>query len=207
MDPFLPRELYHRPSPGHPPDIARRSAWPLALPAGIALVIAFPVGMWWCIGDLSTVPLSADPDFAFRPLPISPAVQRLTGTGSAGMAAGALTVLVILTARRRLAGHWWQVLGPLLAAGLIAGAGWRVMTAGVIGANIGAGFGLLTGCPAITGLLWWSAERAVGLARRPRQWPATRTVPAGRDPPGHDPSGRRPGALRANPGPAGPNGG
>ncbi len=169
MDPFLPRELYHRPSPDQPPGILRRSAWPLALPAGIALVITFPVAVWWCVGDLSTVPLSADPDYAFRPLPISPAVQRLTGPGSAGLAAGALTVLVMLTVRRRLAGPWWQVLGPLLAAGLIAGAGWRVMTAGVIGANIGAGFVLLTGCPAITGLLLWSAERAVCVARRPRR--------------------------------------
>ncbi|HEY1639527.1 MAG TPA: hypothetical protein VGG35_02465 [Streptosporangiaceae bacterium] len=169
MDPVIPRELYHRPSPGQPPGVLRRSAWRLALPAGIALVITFPVAVWWCVGDLSTVPLSADPDYAIRPLAISPTVERLAGTGSAGIAAVALIVLVLLTARRRLAGPWWQVLAPLLGAGLLAGAGWRAMTAGVIGADIGAGLLVITGCPAITGLLLWSAERAVSVSRRPRQ--------------------------------------
>lgn len=41
----------------------------------------------------------------------------------------------------------------LLAADFIAGAGWRVMTAGVIGANIGAGMVIMIGGPVFAALL------------------------------------------------------
>ena len=169
MDPLIPRELHHRPLPARPPDTLRRSLWPVALPAAIAAALACPAATWWCVGDLSTVPLSADPDYAFRPLAVSPAVERMAGAGATALAAASLIILVILTIRRRMAGQWWWVLGPLLCAGLIGGAGWRVMTAGVIGANFGAGFVLLAGPPAVIGLLLWAAGAASSLARRPRQ--------------------------------------
>lgn len=51
--------------------------------------------------------------------------------------------------------RWWSVLVPLMAAGFITGAGWRVMTAGVIGANIGAGLVVLFGSPLVAALLVW----------------------------------------------------
>ena len=55
--------------------------------------------------------------------------------------------------------------GELLAAGFIAGASWRVMTAGVIGANIGAGLVIMLGGPLVLGLVIWALAFSVHLAR------------------------------------------
>jgi hypothetical protein len=148
--------------------VARRAA----LPAGTGLVLAFPVATWWLVGDLSTVPASADPDFAFKPFDISTATARAAGVAAVALAAVTLTVLVCLTVRRVLDARWWSVLGPLLAAGLITGTGWRVMTAGIIGTNIGAGFVILFGSPAVAALLTWALARSIYLAQRRRHPPA-----------------------------------
>ncbi len=145
----------------------------------LALVLAVPVAAWWLVGDLSTVPASMSPDYAFRPWPISPAAARAAGIGSlavAGMAAAALGWAAL---RRRLDARWWAVLVPLLAAGFIAGTGWRVMTAGVIGANIGAGLVVLVGGPIVLGLLTWALAFSVHLSRSggtgtPRASPKTK---------------------------------
>jgi hypothetical protein len=78
------------------------------------------------------------------------------------------------TLRRLLDARWWGVLVPLLAAGFIAGAGWRVMTARVIGANIGAGFVVLFGGPIFVLLVAWALVFSVfllSLARRARTTP------------------------------------
>jgi len=55
-----------------------------------------------------------------------------------------------------------------MAAGFITGAGWRVMTAGVIGANIGAGFVIMVGSPLVTALLVWAVARSIYLVHRLR---------------------------------------
>jgi hypothetical protein len=55
-----------------------------------------------------------------------------------------------------------------MAAGFITGAGWRVMTAGVIGANIGAGLVVLFGSPLVAALLVWAAARSTYLVHRLR---------------------------------------
>lgn len=80
--------------------------------------------------------------------------------------------LVCLTIRRVLDARWWSVLVPLLAAGFITGAGWRVMTAEVIGANIGAGFVILFGSPVVAALLTWALARSIYLAHRRCHSPA-----------------------------------
>jgi hypothetical protein len=56
--------------------------------------------------------------------------------------------------------------GPVVAAGFIAGAGWRVLSAGVAGANIGAGFVVLLGGPMVLVLLVWAMGFAVYLLSR-----------------------------------------
>ena len=48
------------------------------------------------------------------------------------------------------------MIGPLVALGLMAGVGWRILTAGGIGANIGAGLLIIFGTPIAAGLLLWS---------------------------------------------------
>lgn len=91
------------------------------------------------------------------------------------LAAVTLTVLVCLMVRRVLDVRWWSVLGPLLAAGFIAGTGWRVMTAGVIGTNIGAGFVILFSSPVVATLLTWALARSIylGTGGATRQRPPT----------------------------------
>ena len=68
--------------PDHAANRERAAARRAALPACAGLVVAFPVATWWLGGDLSTVPASADPDFAFRPFDIGPAAERAAGVGS-----------------------------------------------------------------------------------------------------------------------------
>lgn len=133
--------------------LARRGVVPAA---AAVLVLATPVATWWVVGDQSTVPVTADPDYAFRPWDISPAVARAAGFGSLALAIAAAVLLAWATARRQLAARWWAVLVPLVVVGVLAGAGWRVMTAGVIGVNIGAGFYLLFVVPLMGGLVLWA---------------------------------------------------
>jgi hypothetical protein len=147
------------------------ATWAFAA-AATELVIAFPVATWWLVGDLSTVPASASPDYAFRPLAIGPGAERAAGIGSALLAASTSLMLAWGTRKRLVDPRWWSVIAPLLAAGVIAGAGWRVMTAGVIGANFGAGFVILAGGPVAAALLVAALVRAIYLWRRP---PATRS--------------------------------
>jgi hypothetical protein len=142
--------------------------WAAAL-AAAGLVLAAPVVTWWLVGDLSTVPASLSPDYAFRPFDISPGVARAAGIGSLVLALAALPVLGWAAPLHLFDDRWWSVLVPLLAAGFIAGAGWRVLTAGVIGANIGAGFVVLFGGPVFAVLLVWALARSVYLLGRARR--------------------------------------
>jgi hypothetical protein len=134
--------------------------------AAAGLVLAFPVATWWLVGDLSTVPASASPDFAFRPFAIGHGAERAAGAGSALLAAVTMLTLAGATFRHLVDQRWWSVLAPLLAAGFVAGAGWRVMTAGVIGTNFGAGFVVIFGGPVVAALLVAALARAVHLLRR-----------------------------------------
>jgi hypothetical protein len=155
--------MWRRRSPGGPERALAR--WAVA-PAALGLVLAMAIATWWLVGDLSTVPLSASPDYAIRPWRISPAAARAAGIGSLVVAAVTMAVLGWATLRRVLEVRWWVVLVALLAAGFIAGAGWRVMTAGVIGANIGAGFVILLGGPIFVALVVWALANSVHLLSR-----------------------------------------
>lgn len=139
--------------------------WRVLLPAAIGLVLATPVATWWLVGPLHTAPARVGLDYAYRPWPISPAVARAAGITATAFAVVGLTVLIWATARRLLDARWWAVLLPLLAAGFIAGAGWREMTAGVLGSNIGAGFVVLVGWPVIAILVAWALGYSFHLAR------------------------------------------
>jgi hypothetical protein len=147
--------------------------------AAAALVVAFPVATWWLVGDQSTIHVSADADYAFEPFDVSVGAERTAGIGSAALAVAALLTLAWATRRRRFDARWWMVLIPLLAAGLIVGFGWRAMTAGVIGANIGAGLVVLLGGPAVAALLIWAAVYSIRLLHR-RRIARTRPVTHGR---------------------------
>lgn len=131
--------------------------------AGLCLVIGVPVVTWWLVGDLSTASVAVDPDYAVRPLPVSPVTERSVGIASLAIAVGAVAVLTWATRRRALDRRWWTVLVLLVAAGGVVGLGWRILTAGVIGANIGAGLFIVVGGPLVAALVLFALARSVSL--------------------------------------------
>jgi hypothetical protein len=62
--------------------------------------------------------------------------------------------------------EWLGVLARLVAAGATIALGYRMVTAGVIGANIGFGIFLMLGIPFCLGLVVWAALIAHTLTAR-----------------------------------------
>lgn len=122
--------------------------------AAVVLVLAVPFAVAWVIGE--TTITNVDPkyvDYVVRPPDIPVAVELIIG---------ALSTALVVAATAALAWSWkldppdpgfLSVLVPLVVVGAILGLGWRIMTAAVIGANIGAGILVLFGSPVILGLL------------------------------------------------------
>ena len=136
--------------------------------AGVVLVAATPIAVWWLVGDLSTTAVP-DPDYMIHPIPMGAAVERLLGSSAVLLVGVSGAVLLGATWRGRLPARWWGVLVPLLAAGAFCGAGWRVLTAGVVGANIGGGLVLLGGGPIVLTLIGVAVVVARSLGRPPRR--------------------------------------
>jgi hypothetical protein len=134
--------------------------------AAIGLAFTTPVAAWWLIGDQSTVPVSAHPDYRVRPFALGRTAELIVGAGALGFAIVAILWLLWASLRRFVDPRWWSVLVPLLAAGVLLGYGWRVLSAGVIGANIGAGLVMFVICPVEIVLLAFGLARSVVLLNR-----------------------------------------
>ncbi|MFJ4845097.1 hypothetical protein [Streptomyces sp. NPDC088733] len=143
--------------------------------AAVTLIVSVPVAVWGLLGRQDAAGFRpSELDYLVRPFDIPAGVETGLGVAAAVLAVAAATVLGLASRRpgpERFDGRWWQVLGPLVAAGALAGAGWRVVTAGGIGANIGAGLVILFGGPLVAALLAWSAGRGLWLARAGRRGP------------------------------------
>lgn len=127
----------------------RPARWPAV--AMVALIVAGPVATWWAVGDLSTdLP---DPDYQIRPVAIGHTTEQVAGVTAAVLAVAAVVALIHAGRAGRFDRRWWPVLVELMVAGTLCGAGWRVLTAGVIGANIGAGLVLWVGAPIVAALV------------------------------------------------------
>ena len=111
----------------------------------VGLVLAMPGLTYWIVGDLS----EAGDDFSVDRVwsePVSEGVAAVIGVASLLAAVTSLFVLLMFKVLPAPRAQAWS-LGLLIAAGIILGAGLRVMTAGVSGANIGAGLYMLAGFP------------------------------------------------------------
>ena len=131
--------------------------------AAMVLGLAVSVVTWWLIGDLSTArPDNAD--YVIRPLVrIGAGAARVLGIVSLVLALAAAAWLSWASVHSGFDLRWWSVIGPLLALGILLGLGWRVFTAGVVGANIGAGlYAFLVG-PIIVALVGWAIFRMITL--------------------------------------------
>ncbi|MFF0724429.1 hypothetical protein [Streptomyces sp. NPDC004134] len=138
----------------------------LSAVAAVGLVLACPVWVWWAVGQLDAD--FDDLDYYMRPPELPPGLEPALGISGMTVAVVCAVVLVAATALEWFDWRWWQVIGPLVLAGIGTGYGWRILTAGGIGANIGAGFVMLFGVPALFATLVWALVRSFLLVRQAR---------------------------------------
>ena len=93
---------------------------------------------WWLIGDLSFTGDAGQLGLSYtvRPPQLSEATVRAAAAVGALVLAGGVFTLLNLVSRRRL--RWFRMLAEWAALGFLLAFGGR--SAGVVGANIGAGF-------------------------------------------------------------------
>ncbi len=116
----------------------------MILAISVILVLAATVATWYLVGDQSTTsPEHAD--YVIRPVRMSRRLERVIGMGGLLLAMLAAAVLTWASVRHTFDLRWWLVIGPATATGALVGLAWRIFTAGVIGANIGAGCLLMFG--------------------------------------------------------------
>jgi hypothetical protein len=131
-----------------------------AVPAAVGLALATPIATWWLVGDQSEPATpGTELTYAVQPVPLDPGLERAIGIGSVALVAITAGWLIVLSARRRLDRRWWSVLDPVLVAGVIAGMGWRIVTAGVIGDGL-HGLMVVIGGPVVAALLLYAGFRA-----------------------------------------------
>jgi hypothetical protein len=133
--------------------------------AGAGLVAATPVAMWWVAGDRSYRG-SDDLDYIFRPLDLPVWLEMLAGAGAVAVVMACVFVLAEARQQGLLTRAQVRTLAQLCVAGAIIGAGWRAVTAGVIGANIGGAMVLLFGLPLAIALTGAAVVRALVDGRR-----------------------------------------
>lgn len=139
--------------------------------AALVLIVAIPVASWWLIGDQTNEAArqldaeGVELDYAIRPMTLGPVGDRIAGVLACIGTIGALGALVWGTSTRKVDSRWWWVLLPLVGAGALVGIAWRVLTAGGIGANIGAGLTIIAGGPLLAALLIAAAVAALQMHR------------------------------------------
>lgn len=131
--------------------------------ASLALVLVTPVATWFVGAFLLPMEFIEDPDYMIRPLKVNPVLEvgvGLTALVIAGASAGVLAV-----GKHRYDLRWWSVGGPLVAAGAVCGGGWSVITAPVIGANIGGAMAVMFGTPVVVVLVVVAAVNGLRMRR------------------------------------------
>jgi hypothetical protein len=141
----------------------RRAAY-AGLALGTLVVLATPVFVYWWVGDLSSAPPS-NADYVIRPPNWSAATVRRAGLGSLLVVLVTTGLLIFAMWKRLLDWKWLVVLAQLSVASSTVAVGYRVATAGVVGANIGFGFFVMLGVPLCLGLVARAAVISYRLTR------------------------------------------
>lgn len=119
----------------------------------VLLVLAFPVAIWFLIGDMSTSPLPpSQSDYLVRPLPIAGWVESTAGIAAIIVVVASGVLLYRERKRGSVSHRVWIAVALLIPAGLIISFAGRIITAGVIGANIGGAMMFAVALP-IAGIL------------------------------------------------------
>ncbi|WP_326799925.1 hypothetical protein OG946_34880 [Streptomyces sp. NBC_01808] len=135
--------------------------------AAAGLVLACPVWVWWVVGQLDAD--FDDLDYYIRPPELPPGLEPALGISGMAVAVLCALVLLVATSLEWLDRRWRQVIGPLVLAGIGTGYGWRILTAGGIGANLGAGLVTLFGVPTLVATLVSALVRSILLVRQARR--------------------------------------
>lgn len=108
----------------------------------LTIVISTAVSSWWLIGDLTeTDPVSAD--YIVRPPGFLTAHERRIGVVGLITLLIAIGMVILVWRRTRPRVEWGILLTIWLIAAMAAGYAERVITVGVVGANIGGGMLIL----------------------------------------------------------------
>ena len=145
----------------------------IAITVAVIAVLLSPITTWWLVGDVSETDI-VDPDYLVRPPQLSSSEELALGAGATALLVAAAFV-VALAARKRVV-TWLdlRLLVPSACLGVYLGFTLRVVTAGVIGANIGGGLlVLLTPVMAVamvawTGVWWLTGRKRKTPRRRDR---------------------------------------
>jgi hypothetical protein len=131
---------------------------PVAGRVGAALLlVSVPMAAWWLIGDLSESPYADY--YTLKPLQLRFGDERVFGVVATVVAIVGLGLLVASRPRLRSKPSSWELaVGAVAAAEVTSVYIYRVITAGVIGANIGAGMMFMFGVPIVGFLLAWALE-------------------------------------------------
>lgn len=121
-----------------------------------AVIVATPALTWSLAGDLSTVDIP-DPDYLFHAPVVSWAQQVAIGICSLVIVAAGTAVVVAGRRQELVTAREIVAIAPLIAAGIFVGLAARIVTAGVIGANIGGAMALMFGPFILLGLFVLSA--------------------------------------------------
>ncbi len=130
--------------------------------AGLAPVLASPIITYALMGDQASTK-DPNPDYFLHPLAISPSTVTTIALIATVLALVGLGVLVPRWNEGSLHPAWKRVVVCLVLGGILVGGFYRVATAAVIGANIGAGVMVLFAGPALLALLvgaFFSARKA-----------------------------------------------
>ena len=123
-----------------------------ALLAATALVVALPPALYWVVGDQAESGIT-DPDYLWEPPAWPEGTVRAVGALAVSVAVAGALGLAHLRRRSALPPAVLPVTALLGVAGATVALGYRVVTAGVGGANIGGGLVLLFGPPFVLGLV------------------------------------------------------
>jgi hypothetical protein len=135
--------------------------------AAATAVIATPIAAWWLIGDQSErIRGRGTLDYVVR----APDVPKwlVAAAGATALLATLVSIcaLVVGIQKRQLDRRWLGIVVLLMSAGFIAAGIGRTITAGVHGANIGAGLALVFGVPLCAFLVGFGAYESRDSVRR-----------------------------------------
>lgn len=133
---------------------------------GLIAAVAVAIATWWIIGLVDS---SSGPDYLLRPPSIRHEAEVAAGV-TALVIVGVVGIWAVVQNRRRpIRAGWWMVACLLMLAGFITGCGYRVITSGGHGANIGGGMAIFFGGPLVLISLIGATMRSRSLLLRDPQ--------------------------------------